>query len=238
MSDMDRLNLARELVRELEAGNEDAAGELLGRMNAQHESSLFREIGRLTRELHDALARVQLDSRLVGIAENEMPDARHRLDYVINKTEEAANKTLTVVEELMPLASGIRESAQGMRTDWRRFTRREMSVTEFRELSERVSRFLDDIDESAGRMHGGLSEVLMAQDFQDLSGQEIRKVIKRVQEVEQTLLNMIKVAGEAGGDGRAQTAKSPEKDEKQDAGMDTRVTSQDEADDLLSSLGF
>lgn len=249
MNKTDKVDLARRLLRELESGNDAGANDLLGELNAQYESSLFHEIGKLTRELHDALARVQVDSRLAGLAENEMPDARHRLDYVITKTEEAAHKTLTAVEELMPLSTDIRTAAQEMQADWQRFTRREMSVEEFRELSERVGRFLADIDNTAERIHSGLGDVLMAQDYQDLTGQVIRRIMVMVQEVEDGLIGLIRrtsqldlPAGAGTGTGRTEdkTARGIRAEGPQILAHETAVAlvDQDEVDELLSNLGF
>lgn len=232
-----RLTLARHLVAALEDGNETGADELLGQLTAERESDLFRQVGRLTRELHDALRNVQLDSRLSELAAQDIPDAKQRLNYVIVKTEEAAHRTLGAIEELMPMSQRIEQAAGAIMSDWARFTRREMDVAEFRELSHRVSEFLERIREDSRRIHGGLAEVLLAQDFQDLTGQVIRKIMELVQEVEDNLVHLIRRQGGVDADaaGGGADAEGPVVLERQRAHV---VNGQDEVDELLSSLGF
>ena len=149
----------------------------------------------------------------------------------------------------MPMSTTIREAAQGMRADWERFTRREMSVEEFRELSPRVGAFLEEIDRSAERINGGLGEVLMAQDFQDLTGQVIRRIMTLVQEVEQGLIGLIRrtssftavsaASNTAMGELNNIEAEGPQVPGTcGEAGNNQAVASQDEVDELLSNLGF
>lgn len=240
MDNLAKLQIARDLVAHLEAGEEGKADELLDLMAHGKEASLFMDVGRLTRELHDALKNLQIDGRLVGLAEQEMPDARQRLSYVIQKTEEAANRTLSAVETLLPISERLGDAARSFASDWNRFTRREMDMHEFKALSGRLALFLDQIKTDSATLHSSLSEVLMAQDFQDLTGQVIRRVITMVTEVEGNLVRLVRCAGAGAGktdvSGSALQAEGPEV--KGTAGAGQRVNGQDEVDDLLSSLGF
>lgn len=240
MDNLAKLQIARDLVAHLEAGEGGKADELLDLMAHDKEASLFMDVGRLTRELHDALMNLKIDGRLVGLAEQEMPDARQRLSYVIRKTEEAANRTLNAVETLLPISERLGDAARSFASDWNRFTRREMDMNEFKTLSGRLALFLDQIKTDSAILHGSLSEVLMAQDFQDLTGQVIRRVITMVTEVEGNLVRLIRCAGAGAGkaevSGSALQAEGPEV--KGTAGAGQRVNGQDEVDDLLSSLGF
>jgi chemotaxis protein CheZ len=228
------------LERAVEAARADSSDELrplLDELTSLRERSLFLEIGRLTRQLHDALAEFQVDSRIAEVASSEFPDARDRLDQVIEMTERSAHRTMDLVETALPIADEMGRDTAELHREWQRFRQKELSADQFRTLVRHVSRHFELTEEHTQQLRSKLSEVLMAQDFQDLSGQEIRKVIKLVQEVEQTLLNMIKVAGEAGTDRKPESERAGDQKVK-DTYMEARVTSQNEADDLLSSLGF
>ncbi len=104
MSNETSLTLARALVIALEQDNEQEVSQILSQLATEKESQLFSEVGRLTRQLHDALTGFTLDSKITSMTENDIPDAKERLHYVISMTEQAANQTLNVVEGLMPVS--------------------------------------------------------------------------------------------------------------------------------------
>lgn len=245
--DDDRLVLARLLVSALEAGDEGPVSELLDSLGVQQERSLFNELGRLTRDLHEALNSFRLDSRVAEITQEEIPNAKERLSYVVTLTEQAAHRTLNAIEDSMPRLSQISRQAESLMGDWAKFKRRELSVEEFREMSATLDGFLSSVQGDLSAVSGRLSDVMMAQDFQDLTGQVIRRVIELVQEVEEGLVGLVKVASE-----RMVKGEPPKPEEKAESdssgkgygpavpGVDKTdiVSGQDEVDDLLSSLGF
>lgn len=235
-----RLEKAKVLVRELESGNETAADQLLEDMAREQEVGLFFEVGKLTRELHNALGSMRMDSRLAGIAEQDIPDARERLNYVIEKTEEAAHRTLSAVEDSLPLSDRLRTEADRIDGDWSRFRRREMSLDEFRSFSTTFGGFIEEVRNTTAALNEKLSDVLMAQDYQDLTGQVIRRVIELVEEVEEGLVRLIRSSGiqpaaPAEKELQPVAAVGPQVLESEQAGT---VSGQDDVDDLLSSLGF
>jgi chemotaxis protein CheZ len=235
----DYLVKARELVSVLETGDMRKADDLLDAMSNMRQSRLFLELGKLTRTLHEALTNLQMDSRLARLTQQDMPDARNRLQYVVTKTEEAANRTLKAVEESIPVAKRLETSAQDHSAMWDKFMRREMDVQEFRNMSQTLRGFLGGVMTDTSTLSKNLTEVLMAQEFQDLTGQVINRVIGIVQEVEEGLVEMLRVVGQRmqlveGELPKAVNAEGPQIDPKR-AGV---VANQDEVDDLLSSLGF
>lgn len=242
----DRLQVARNLVSALESGDESEVATLLDTLGAQHERSLFNELGRLTRQLHEALNSFRMDSRLSEITETDIPDAKERLSYVVTMTEQAANRTLNAIEDSMPRLSRISDRSGELAQSWERFRSRELDVQEFRELSRELSEFLGCAKEESVAVSAQLSEVMMAQDFQDLTGQVIRRVIDLVQEVEEGLVGLVRVAGERMARTTEEIPTAAEN--KNDShgygpavpGVDKAdvVHGQDEVDDLLSSLGF
>jgi len=239
----DTLERARKLVQEIEAGNQQEAEQLLDELTKMREGALFQELGKLTRELHDTLNNFRLDSRIAAIAEQEIPDAKERLNYVISMTEQAANKTLNAVEESLPVSEQMQARCTELAERWERFRRRDMSADEFRELSRDLDGFFPQVLEGARSLHANLSDVLMAQDFQDLTGQIIRRVITLVQDVEQSLVDLVRLSGRAMlPESKSNPAKSAIAAEGPAVpGVDDRdniIQGQDEVDDLLSSLGF
>jgi len=236
--DATRLDLANEFLDAIQEGNEEHADEVLAMIAAERESRLFEEIGKLTRQLHDSLSSVRAESDLAGIAEHEIPDAKERLNFVIEKTEEAANKTMDVVEEILPVSETIRTRAGQLQEDWSRFQRREMDVDEFKKMGGELVDFLGELTRNSDTIHSGLNNILMAQDFQDITGQVIRKVIQVVQEVEDSLVGLIRATGVQATPKKVVSEVEAEGPQMNAEDKDNVVNDQDDVDDLLSSLGF
>ena len=233
----ERLQQARALVIALEAGNETEASQILEGLTNRQGNELFLELGRLTRELHEAINDFVNDSRIADLAEREMPDASERLNYVISMTERSANTSLNAVEASLPLANELGCKADALFSDWTRFRERQLPIEEFRVLSYELGDFLQTVTGHAGQLHSKLSEVLMAQDFQDLTGQIIRQVIKLIHDVESKLVQLVRISGSQ----LPEKKKEPSKLEGPVIpGVDQGdvLGGQDDVDDLLSSLGF
>ena len=237
MAEDERLALAKELVAQLEAGNEEEVKRITSELASGNESELFQEVGRLTRELHEAINEFLLDPRINEMAQVDIPDASERLSYVITMTEKSANTTLSAVEAGLPLAEEMGTQSKSIAEKWERFCRRELSVDDFRELSRELGGFLETAQRCSQQLNGHLTDVLMAQDFQDLTGQIIRQVITLVHDVEDKLVQLVRISGH----------KMPEKQKDMNKlegpvipGVDqgNTVSGQDDVDDLLSSLGF
>jgi len=160
----------------------------------RREFALFGELRKLTRDLQDALERFRIDSRLVDMAEKEVPDARHRLDHVLKLTDEAAHRTMDLVEQSGPLAERTAQQAAEILPMWRRFRARTMALEEFQSMIARLDVFLDAARVDMGSVRNNLAEVLMAQGYQDLSGQIIRGVMKLVTELEQALAELVRLS--------------------------------------------
>jgi chemotaxis protein CheZ len=158
------------------------------------EKSLFSDLRRLTVDLQGALERFRLDSRLVDLAEKEVPDAKHRLGHVLKLTDEAAHKTMDLVDQSVPLAARTSKAAADLNVLWKRFRAREIAVQEFRGMVDDMGRFLDEAQTDTDTVKRNLAEVLMTQGYQDLSGQIIRGVMKLVGELEVALGELVKIS--------------------------------------------
>src|SRR3569623_2678729 len=104
-----------------------AALHLLDEYVKGHEASLYQEIGRLTRQVHDVRASFQMDRRILELAENEIPDAKDRLAYVITVTEQAALKVIAAIESSLPMAADMQINAERLLDKWKTFSRRELN---------------------------------------------------------------------------------------------------------------
>jgi len=239
------LELAKKYVSFLEAGDAVSADEALAELTDLRESQLFNELGRLTRDFHEALNSFSTDEKFSTLAQDDIPDARERLNYVISKTNEAAHKTLNAVENSLPLCELLEDEVNKLEAEWSKFLSKEMKPQEFRALSLVIKDFFEKSGANAKSVRSDLNDILMAQDFQDITGQIITRVIKLVTEVETSLVELIKVGSKLGisqgTSGKKEEKEDPQKlDGPQVPGMESEsiVASQDDVDDLLSSLGF
>ena len=205
MDSSERLAWARRLVEALETGQSDAEQACLQALQEARALPLLRQVAEITRDVHDSLRGLSDDPQLAEMAHIDMPDARQRLAYVVEKSEEAAHRTLNVVEELSPLADALAESAQ------------------------------PDIADSGARLRAGFTEILMAQEYQDLTGQVIRRTIDIVDRLEQKLVTLIKeeLPTMASRQTDAGVAQGPVMANEQGV-----VGKQDDVDALLAELGL
>lgn len=237
------LEQAKMLVEYIETDQQDKADELIAEIQNPINTELFAEIGKLTRQLHDSLNNFHVDSRLNDLATADIPDAKERLNFVIERTEEAANKTMDAVESIFPVVDSIQKQINTVKPLWHKLMHNDLDIGEFKALCRDIDVLLKTTEKETGKIHSLMTDVLMAQDFQDLTGQVIRKVIDLVREVEDSLINMLTAFG---------ISSEPDKEnylpkvgenlvEGPIINSESRndvVSDQDDVDDLLSSLGF
>lgn len=242
---------AQDLMDKLGQGDIVGASDVIRGINEARDRSLYREVGKLTRGLHQAIVNFHIEpdeGRIDPATQSEMVNAQDRLGYVLSKTQAAADKTMDMVEAGIPLANSLADEAGKLKDDWLRLSRREMNPAEFRELYKRMDDFLGSAQSQAKTLSDHFNGILIAQDYQDLTGQVIKKVMSLVKEVEDNLVHLMRIAGtvdELTGLVQAPHLKDSEVDaiaaEGPVVNADQRsdvVTGQDDVDDLLSSLGF
>lgn len=238
---------AQELFERLEKNDLGGAVAVIQDLQKVRDESLYQEIGRLTRALHESIKNFKLDAQQ-GAA-SDIDEANEGLAYVVEMTDKAANKTMDKVEESLPISDGIAQESDELHQEWQRFLKREMTPAEFRELAKRIDTFLQGTSKNTQKLNTNLNEILLAQDFQDLTGQVIQRITTMVTDVEARLVNLVAMAGhvdrmtgiEHGEFEAHEEEQNPDKgvgpqinaDEKEDV-----AASQDDVDDLLSSLGF
>lgn len=219
----------------------------LDEMMRLREKNLVSELRRLTSGLQGALDRFRMDSRLADLVQKEVPDARHRLDYVLKLTDEAAHKTLDLVEQSGPLAERTSKGAAELAAWCKQLRTREISTVEFRSLLDRVEVFLNLAQTNTDIIRVNLAEVHLAQGYQDITGQIIRSVSILVNELEQTLGDLVLLSAET-ANRRVDPADLTERAEAQRSraqgpavpGVNNgpSVSGQQDVDSLLSGLGL
>lgn len=199
--------------------------------------AMFQKIGQMTRQVHDSLRELGYDSALQQAAE-AIPDAREHLAYIAQMAEQAASRVLNATDIAMPLQARVTESADALRTQWDQAFANALSVEQFKELAGATRQFLAAATDDSRSTHAQLTEIMMAQNFQDLTGQVIKKVVVLAQTLEAQLLEVLIETAPEG--------KKPVRKEDsllngpviQSGGRDDVVSSQTQVDDLLESLGF
>lgn len=246
---------AKDVILKMEAGDHSGAMLAVEDLNRARDQALYHEIGKLTRHLHDAIVNFEIEQKSPegeedgdGKTVSRIHDASDRLEFVIATTENAANKTMDMVEETIPIADELGETAKSLRGDWKRLLNREMTLGEFRELYKQIDNFLEFTENKASNINSNLTSILMAQDFQDITGQVLKKVITLVHEVEDNLVDLVKMASSLQGFTTEKLEADAEEIEEHREYLEGPVIdaeeredvvhNQDEVDDLLSSLGF
>jgi chemotaxis protein CheZ len=200
------------------------------------DEEVFNRLGQMARQLHESLRQLGYDKLLEDSA-RQIPDARQRLAYVAQMTEKAASRVLNATDIAKPIQNELLTRSQEMSARWERMFSGQLSVDEFKGLAADTRAFFQQAPERISATNAQLTEIMMAQDFQDLTGQVIRKVVEIVEGFETQLLQLLIESMPA--DRRAEV--SPGLMNGPLIGGEGRqdvVTSQSQVDELLESLGF
>ncbi|MCW5612294.1 MAG: protein phosphatase CheZ [Rubrivivax sp.] len=190
---------------------------------------VFQQIGSITRLLHDTMQQLGVMPKL-QIATDGLPDARSRLNYIANKTADAANKVLNSVDQAKADHAAI---SQATRDIARAIVADPVKAV----ASGAVLNFVEDVEQRTAAIDAHLTDIMMAQDFHDLTGQVVAKVVTLASDLEDSLVKLlVSVAPEEKREKVDPTVlNGPVVDPR---GRTDVVTNQGEVDDLLASLGF
>ena len=202
--------------------------------SARVSDNMLNRLGQMTRTLHDTLRELGLNKEIEKAA-SSIPDARDRLNYVATLTQQAAERVLNATEAAQPLVENMGVESQRLGQQWTMLFDKQLTVEQFKTLVMQTQAFLDFVPKQAKMTNSYLMEIMMAQDFQDLTGQVIKKIIDLTQQMEQQLLALLleSAPAQVKADYDAGLLNGPVI--KPNTGV---VTSQDQVDDLLESLGF
>jgi chemotaxis protein CheZ len=197
---------------------------------------VFAQVGQMTRNLHNLLCELGYDKALNDVAK-ELPDNRDRLNYIAAMTAQAAERTLNAAEAAQPIQSELGSSATLLADGWDKLFAKQLGVAEFKDLVQNTRAYLKTVPAQTGATNAQLMEIIMAQDFQDLTGQVIKKILTAAQNLEKELVNLLL---ETTPEDRRHAA-LPGRLEGPVINASSRsdvVASQEQVDDLLESLGF
>jgi len=214
---------------------------------------ILARIGQLTRTLRDSMRELGLDKHVERAAE-AVPDARDRLRYVANMTEQAAERVLSAIEVAKPMQEQVEADAKVLSSRWATWYDAPIGRVEVRSLMDDTRQFLDGVPQVTTATNQQLLEIMLAQDFQDLTGQVIKKIMDVVYVIEQQLLTVLveniaperreQFAATAAllAEAQASSTGSPEGllngPQINPEGKTDVVQDQAQVDDLLASLGF
>jgi len=204
----------------------------LSKSNPIHDEMLAR-VGQITRSLHENLRTLGYDKVLEQVA-NEIPDVRDRLNYVAQMTEQAAQRVLNATDVASPLQDKIIANTTTLSQEWDAVLSTRSQYSTYRDLAEKTQSYLTDTQSHAQLTRQQLFEIMMAQDFQDLTGQVVKRVTLLIQEMEKQLVQFL-IDYSPDIETKGQTTDGPQV--KVDGRTDI-VTNQEQVDNLLDSLGF
>jgi len=197
---------------------------------------VFSSIGQMTRVLHDSLRELGHDKAL-GDAARTIPDARQRLTYIVEMTEQAATRALNAIEVAKPIQDALGSQSEALASRWDKVFANQLAAEDFKILAADTRVFLRALPQQSRTTNEQLTEIMMAQDFQDLTGQVIKKVVDLVGNLETQLLKVLLVAMPP--DMHVETPEGLLNGPVVNAqGRSDVVSSQTQVDDLLESLGF
>ncbi|MEW5771849.1 MAG: protein phosphatase CheZ [Pseudomonadota bacterium] len=197
---------------------------------------IFSQLGHMTRSLHNLLRELGLDKTLEKVA-SDLPSNRDRLNYISSMTAQAAERTLNAAESAQPIQEQLGNTAHALSGQWDKLFAKQLGVQEFKSLVQDTRTYLAGVPQQTSATNAQLMEIIMAQDFQDLTGQVIKKILEAAQQLENQLLGLL-------------IETTPEEKRQavdpgllngpviNAAGRSDVVTNQEQVDDLLESLGF
>ena len=196
---------------------------------------MFERLGGIVRLLHDSLRELGYDKALTE-ASSQIVDAQDRLEYVATLTEQAANKVLNTLDEGMPAQDVLSKKAKDMDSRWTALFDGKLSLDEFKALAGDSRQFAQAVTEATEAEKARLLEIMMAQDFQDITGQLIKKVVNITKTVENELAQLLR--DNAPAEVREKLAQKQEAPLMQGPSVPSVALDQDNVDDLLADLGF
>ncbi len=209
----------------------------MDKQTPQSQTDIFSRIGQLTRLLHNSMNNLGLDRIIIDAAE-AIPDARDRLSYVVAKTSQAADCALTCVEVARPLQDALHGQSTSLSKRWDEWFASPVELQMAKELVADTRQFLRDTPDITAKTNEQLMQIMMAQDFQDLTGQVIQRLMLLIENIEKELIHVLldhKPEETATKEIAEEALKNGPQIDPNGAGV---VATQGQVDDLLESLGF
>jgi chemotaxis protein CheZ len=217
-----------------------AAAAAAGEPADEAEKNMYERLGGIVRVMHDSLRELGYDKALTE-ASSQIVDAQDRLEYVASLTEQAANKVLNTLDEGMPAQDLLSKQAKDMENRWADLFAGKLSLEQFKTLAGDARQFAQVVSESTEAEKARLLDIMMAQDFQDITGQLIKKVVTITKVVEGELAQLLRDSAPA--DVKEKLAQKQAVQEQpvqlmSGPSVPAAALDQDSVDDLLADLGF
>ena len=225
---------ATDVVAGVQGHSDGSAG---GESGWPAQGKVFNQVGQMARQLHDTLGALGYD-KLIEKTISQLPDAQDRLAYIANLTEQAACKVLNATDIANPIVEELESGAGLLCSKWDALYANKLSIDEFKLLASETRAFLKNgLPQRTAATKDQLMEIMMAQDFQDLTGQVIKKVVSLAQNLESQLMSLL--VETMPGDKRTESVQTLLNGPVVNAeGRADVVVSQQQVDELLDSLGF
>ncbi len=212
------------LLSAFSKGDIEAAEHAIESIATLGERKIFSEVGKITRNLHDALGGFKniVDPRLKSLTQEEMPEASDKLQFVIEKTSDSAHKTMNIAEKYMSLQSEMSKRLVDVENELAG------------KMSDSIGESIAFVKENLAEMNNGLMDIMLAQEYQDITGQILRKVMALISELELELVDLVRIFGsKVEAQKSSDELSGPQIKDSEDV-----LANQDDVDSLLSDLGF
>lgn len=203
----------------------------------QSEKPMYARLGGIVRLLHDSLRELGYDRSLTSVA-TEITDAKDRLEYVASLTEQAANKVLNAIDIGMPAQDVLAKKAKDMDSRWQALFEGKLGVDQFKVLATDSRQFASAVTDAADAEKARLLEIMMAQDFQDITGQLIKKIVVITHNAEKELAQLLRDNAPAELKVAMQPPEPTDASLMNGPAIGGTAMAQHGVDDLLDSLGF
>ena len=200
-------------------------------------NKVINSVGQLTRQLHDTLAELGYDQHIQECAAATLPDARQRLAYVVALTEQAASRSLNAVDAATPIQEALAADAASLAERWDSILRGEADLEEFKTVARATRDYLHTVPQRTDTTRKQLREIVMAQEFQDLTGQVLKRITDLANHLETQLLTLL-VENAPAPIRRAEAMGLLNGPTVGGQNVPDVVTNQAQVDELLESLGF
>lgn len=198
---------------------------------------MYERLGGIVRLLHDSLRQLGYDRSLSDVA-SQINDAQDRLAYIATLTEQAAVKVLNAVDSGMPEQDDLAKKAKEMDNRWNLLFEGKLSIEEFKALAGDSKQFATIVSAATDAEKARLLEIMMAQDFQDITGQLIKKIVAITSTAERELAQLLRDHAPPQVKAAMAAEKAPPVDLMQGPSSPGAAMAQDDVDSLLADLGF
>lgn len=217
-------------------GGEDSGSDAAGDHDTDA-NPMFGRLGNIVRLLHDSLRELGYDQSLSSVAD-QITDAQDRLEYVANLTEQAANKTLNAIDVALPELESISKQADDINQRWDMVFAGKLSLEDFKALASNSREFATAVKTASEAEKARLLDIMMAQDFQDITGQLIKKIVTITHQAELELAKLLRDNAPPSVQKVLAAAEVKEPELMQGPSVPSAAMGQDDVDSLLADLGF